>query len=1076
VATTPAEHPKRPYPHVADRPDFPRIESEVLAYWATDGTFEASVRARRDAEEYVFYDGPPFANGLPHYGHLLTGYVKDAIPRYKTMRGWRVERRFGWDCHGLPAEMEAVKELNLPGRVDIERYGVGGFNDYCRTSVLRYTDRWQTYVTRQARWVDFANDYKTMDLSYMESVMWAFKALHSKGLLYEGYRVLPYCWECETPLSNFEIRQDNSYRPRQDPAVTVAFDLLPPAPGHPAARLFEDAPVLRALVWTTTPWTLPSNLALAVGPAITYAVLQTDQARYLMAEDRWEALGDAAGAALAGAEKVATVTGSELAGLSYRPLFDYFKGQPGAFVVLAADFVSTDEGTGIVHLAPGFGEDDQRACEKAGIEVVCPVDSRGRFTSQVAPYEGDQVFEANGPIIAELRKAGALVRQETYEHSYPHCWRTDTPLIYKAVSSWFVQVTAIKDRMLELNEQINWIPAHVRDGAFGKWLQGARDWSISRNRFWGAPVPVWKSDDTQYPRVDVYGSLDELEADFGVRPPDLHRPVIDDLVRPNPDDPTGRSTMRRVQDVLDCWFESGSMPFAQVHYPFEGAAWLEDHLPADFIVEYVGQTRGWFYTLHVLATALFDKPPFRNCIAHGIVLGHDKQKLSKRLRNYPDPDEMFDTYGADAMRWFLLSSPVMRGGDLVVDRKGPSDAVRSVLGPMWNAWKFFAMYANADGYQAKRTTGATEVLDRYILSKAGALVDDVTEAMDGYDLFRACSAITAFLDALNNWYVRRSRDRFWSHVGTSQTSDKSKADAYDTMYTVLRALCLVVAPLLPMVAETVYRGLTGERSVHLADWPEASALPRDTQLVADMDTVREVCSAGHSVRKAQDLRARLPLSSVTVAGPGAKALGPYRELIADELNVKQVHLVSDVPEVADLVLQVNPATLGPRLGPATQEVIRAVRKGEWTRATEGCVDVAGQRLNEGEYFLSLVPKDRASSRALPGSELVVSMDLHLTPELESEGLARDVVRQVQEARKNTGFDVSDHIRLVLGTAGVAELRRAVEDHLALVAGETLADEVVFDDAAAVASDQGKLADGRAFGLRVERLSGARKGR
>jgi len=1018
------------YPQVPDKPDFPAIERDVLAYWAEDGTFQASVDARPGGRnEFVFYDGPPFANGLPHYGHLLTGFVKDAVPRYQTMRGRRVERRFGWDCHGLPAEMEAVKDLSLPGRVDIERYGVAKFNDYCRASVMRYTGEWERYVTRQARWVDFANSYKTMDTSYMESVMWAFKQLYDKGLLYEGYRVLPYCWECETPLSNFETHLDNAYRPRQDPAVTVAFELQKPGGTSP----------LKALVWTTTPWTVPSNLALAVGPDISYAVLAWRDARYLVAEARLEALGQL----LPGAERVGTVTGRDLVGLRYRPLFSFFEDQPGAFRVLGADFVSTEEGTGIVHLAPGFGEDDQRVCEAAGIGVVCPVDSRGRFTAEVPPYQGMQVFEANRAVIADLREKGALVDQGTYEHSYPHCWRTDTPLIYKAVSSWFVNVTAIKERMLELNQQINWVPGHVREGAFGKWLQGARDWSITRNRFWGSPVPVWKSDDPRYPRIDVYGSLSELEADFKVRPSDLHRPAIDALVRPNPDDPTGRSMMRRVEDVLDCWFESGSMPFAQVHYPFENAEWFESHFPADFIVEYVGQTRGWFYTLHVLATALFERPPFKTCIAHGVVLGHDRQKLSKRLRNYPDPDEMLDLYGADAMRWSLLSSPVMRGGDLVVDKKTMAEALKTVLMPLWNAWKFFALYANADGHKAQWRADGRDVLDRYVLSKAHALVEEVTADMESYDLYGACASVTSFLDALNNWYIRRSRDRFWSPVGASLASDTSKADAYDTLYTVLHTLSLVVAPLLPLVSEVVYRGLTGERSVHLADWPSAEALPADQELVATMDRVRDVCSAGHSVRKAEDLRARLPLASATVSGEGAERLAPYVELIKDELNVKHVQLSSRVDEVADLVLQVSPSVLGPRAGAATQEIIAAVRRGQWDRTAEGAIEVRGRVLSDDEYFLSLVPKDKDASRALPGRDLVVTLDLKVTPELESEGLARDMVRIVQEARRTAGLYVSDHIRLKIDFAGSPQLLAAAQEHVQMLSGETLADEVTF---------------------------------
>ncbi|MEO6121099.1 MAG: class I tRNA ligase family protein, partial [Acidimicrobiales bacterium] len=572
----------QPYPEVPGQPDLPKLEEAVLAFWESDDTFGASVEQRpAGLGEFVFYDGPPFANGLPHYGHLLTGYVKDAVPRYQTMRGRRVDRRFGWDCHGLPAEMEAERELGISGHVAIGRYGVGRFNDACRASVLRYTQQWQSYITRQARWVDFERDYKTLDLGYMESVLWAFKRLWDKGLVYEGYKVLPYCWECETPLSNFETRLDDAYRERQDPALTVAFEL-------------ETGE--RALVWTTTPWTLPCNLALAVGPEIEYSVFEEGGARYLLGS---ETVANYA-RELNDATLVATVKGADLVGRRYRPLFGYFADHPNSFTVVAGDFVNTTEGTGVVHLAPGFGEDDQRVCEANDIAVVVPIDQAARFTAEVPDYAGLQVFEANPRVIADLKAAGVVIRHETYLHSYPHCWRSDTPLVYRAVGSWFVEVTAIRDRAVELNREINWVPGHIRDGAFGKWLENARDWSISRNRFWGAPIPVWRSDDPAYPRTDVYGSLDELERDFGVRPDDLHRPAVDRLTRPNPDDPTGRSTMRRVEEVLDCWFESGSMPFAQVHYPFENAEWFEAHFPADFIVEYVGQTRAWFYNLHVL--------------------------------------------------------------------------------------------------------------------------------------------------------------------------------------------------------------------------------------------------------------------------------------------------------------------------------------------------------------------------------------------------------------------------------------------------------------------------------------------
>ena len=569
--------------------------------------------------------------------------------------------------------------------------------------MLRYTNEWERYVNRQARWVDFENDYKTLDLPYMESVMWAFKTLHDKGLIYEGFRVLAYCWRCETPLSNTETRMDDVYRDRQDPALTVKFSL---STGE------------KILAWTTTPWTLPSNLALAVNPDIDYAVVELNSEKLILAEARLASyereLGDAV--------RVGTLKGSELIGRTYAPLFDYFSDTASAFQVLGAEFVTTEDGTGVVHMAPGFGEDDQIACLAAGIETICPMDSHGCYTAEVSDWVGIHVFEANPLVIKHLKQAGVVIRHDSYDHSYPHCWRCAEPLVYRAISSWFVEVTAIKARMLELNQQITWVPEHLKEGSFGKWLANARDWSISRNRLWGSPIPVWKSDDPTYPRLDVYGSIAEIERDFGMTVTDLHRPVVDDLVRPNPDDPTGQSMMRRVPEVLDCWFESGSMPFAQVHYPFENTTWFEQHYPGDFIVEYIGQTRGWFYTLHVLATALFDRPAFSTCVSHGIVLGDDGQKMSKSLRNYPDPMVVFDTYGADAMRWYLLSSAILRGSDFSVTESGIRETVRQVLLPMWNSWYFLSLYANAEGVSGTFRTDSTNILDRYILAKSAQIV------------------------------------------------------------------------------------------------------------------------------------------------------------------------------------------------------------------------------------------------------------------------------------------------------------------------------------------------------------------
>ncbi len=1021
-----------PYPDVPQQPSFAAIENDIIEFWRRDDTFRASIEARptgeRGGNEFVFYDGPPFANGLPHYGHLLTGFVKDTIPRYQTMRGRRVERRFGWDCHGLPAEMEAEKELGISGHDDVLAMGIDKFNRACRRSVLQYTEAWQQYVTRQARWVDFEHEYKTLDLPYMESVMWAFKQLWDKGLIYEGYKVLPYCWECETPLSNFETRQDDAYRMRQDPAVTVLFKL----------ETGEEI-----LVWTTTPWTLPSNLALAVGRDIDYARFVEGDRTFLVGEATLAKYEKE----LAGAERTGTVKGADLVGRSYTPLFPYFADTPNAFRVLPGDFVSTEDGTGTVHMAPGFGEDDQRLCEEHGIPVVVPVDQAGCFTTAVPDFAGLQVFDANSEIIKVLRTQGALVRHDSYSHSYPHCWRTRTPLIYKAVSSWFVKVTDVKERMVTLNQEINWVPENVRDGRFGRWIADARDWAISRNRFWGSPLPVWKSDDPRFPRIDVYGSLDEIEHDFGVRPDDLHRPMIDELTRPNPDDPSGQSTMRRVEEVLDCWFESGAMPFASVHYPFENRAWFDDHFPADFIVEYNNQTRGWFYTLHVLSTALFDRPPFQNCVAHGVLLGDDGLKLSKSLKNYPDPNEVFDTFGSDAMRWALLSSPVLRGGDLVVSRKNMTEAVRSVLNPIWNAYGFFTLYANTDDYRAQYRTDAPGVLDRYILAKTRQLIERVEARLDAYDIDGACAVVTSFLDALTNWYIRRSRKRVFA----------SDVDAYDTLYTVLTLVCRVAAPLLPLLSEAIYRGLTGERSVHLTDWPDASILPADDALVADMDRVRDICSAASSIRKAAGLRVRLPVPSVTVAAPGAASLSAFTGLIADEVNAKNVVLDEDVSAHGDQILHVVPAVLGPRIGGDVQTVIKAVRAGQWTRRPDGGIEAGGHALEVGEYSLRLQPKDAETARALPGDVGLVLLDVTMTPTLEAEGLARDVVRLVNQARKDAALHVSDRIRVTLVVPD--DVWAAVETHLESLRAETLASEVMRVDQL-VSGHKLELPDGR----------------
>jgi isoleucyl-tRNA synthetase len=1075
------------YPKATSTPDrenaastsvrFPELEERILKYWDEDGTFQASID-QRDAGhdgsgEFVFYDGPPFANGLPHYGHLLTGYAKDLVARYQTQRGKRVERRFGWDTHGLPAELEAMKQLGMSDKAHIDRMGIDKFNDACRASVLKYTHEWEAYVKRQARWVDFENDYKTLNVEYMESVIWAFKTLYDKGLTYSGYRVLPYCWKDETPLSNHELRMDDDvYKDRQDQTVTVTFPLLA---GESEASKALDG--VLAIAWTTTPWTLPTNEALAVGPEVRYAVVPAGpngvptmsaasdipgEARFLLAEDLLPSYAKDLGyedAKDAAAAVERTFLGAELDGIRYQPLWDYFTdaetwGTGKAWQILVADYVTTTDGTGIVHQAPAYGEDDQKVCEAAGIPVILSVDDGAKFlplfaSGALADIVGLQVFEANKPITRVLREQGRLVKQASYVHSYPHCWRCRNPLIYRAVSSWFVEVTKIKDRMLELNEQINWIPGNVKHGQFGKWLENARDWSISRNRYWGSPIPVWISDNPEYPRTDVYGSLAELERDFGRLPlnhdgkPDLHRPFIDELTRPNPDDPTGQSTMRRVPDVLDVWFDSGSMPYAQVHYPMENQNWFETHNPGDFIVEYIGQTRGWFYTLHILATALFDRPAFRNVISHGIVLGSDGQKMSKSLRNYPDVSEVLDRDGSDAMRWFLMASPILRGGNLIVTEQGIRDGVRQVILPLWNVYSFFTLYANASqgghGYEAKlRYDGYSDPLDRYLLAETGRLVGGMRGHLDAYDISNACELLREYLDMLTNWYVRRSRQRFFDE----------DTDALDALYTALDAVCRAAAPLLPLVAEEIWRGLTGGRSVHLTDWPDSALFPDEPELVEQMDQTQAVCSAGSSLRKAAKLRVRLPLKVMTVVVPGASGLAGTESVIADELNLKSVRLLDTEdasPEEFGIEqkLVVNARAAGPRLGNGVQQAIKGSKSGDWSVAEDGTVTSGGIALEPQEYSLETVvdaAKAGGSSAVamLPGGGFVV-LDTEVTPELEAEGHARDLVRVIQQARKDADLNVSDRIRT--SVTAREDLIAAAREHAELLKGETLSVEL-----------------------------------
>ena len=823
---------KQPYPAVNQNINQANLENEILQFWQQEQIFEKSIlindlneenddsvsplpnacvlhghnNCHHSKNEFVFYDGPPFANGLPHYGHLLTGFIKDLFARFQTMQGKKVERKFGWDTHGLPVEMETEKELSkqhnkpISGQLAIQEFGIEKFNSACEKSVMKYANEWKQYVTRQGRFVDFDNSYKTMDLNYMESVIWAFKQLYDKGLLYEDFRVVPYSWACQTPLSNFETKMDNAYRQKASKSATIKF-------------LLHDQPYCANLkhyiaVWTTTPWTLPSNLALAIGENIEYSVLKNQQEIVILASACVKRFSKE----LFDYQIINTILGKDLLNLKYQPLFPYFKNHHNAFNILAGNFVNTEDGTGVVHIAPGFGEDDQLLCKQHSIVTVCPIDEGAKFNEQVfdlpdLSLKNRHVFDTNDDIIKYLKTQNLWLKTEQYLHNYPHCWRTDTPLIYKAVSSWYVKVSDFKDKMVELNQQINWIPTHLKDGQFGNWLASARDWSITRNRFWGCPVPVWKS---KSGKIRVFGSVAELEKVSGQKITNLHRPFIDNISFIE-----NGEIFNRVSDVLDCWFESGSMPFAQVHYPFENKEWFENNFPADFITEYVAQTRGWFYTLMVLSTALFDKIPFKNIICHGTILDENAQKLSKRLKNYADPLEIFHTYGSDAMRFYMISQPVMKGQELKIDKEGKSikETYRLAIKPFLNAFNFFCLYANADKIKANLIITPQKfnnILDQYILSKLKIANQNIEKALLEFNTILACEEFLHFFEVLNNWYIRRNRQRFWQNNNSPEVAT-DKQNAYDVLYTALLTMAKNSAPLLPFTCEFIWQKLNIEK-------------------------------------------------------------------------------------------------------------------------------------------------------------------------------------------------------------------------------------------------------------------------
>ena len=1075
------------YKPVDPKVSFPKMEEDIVRSWEAGRIFQKSISQREGKDDFVFYDGPPFATGLPHFGHFVPGTIKDIIPRYKAMRGFKVERRFGWDCHGLPVENLIEKELGLDSKTDIERYGVANFNEACRASVLRYVKEWRQIMTRAGRWVDFDDDYKTMDPDYMESIWWVMKALWDKGLVYEGHYILPYCPRCATVLSNHELAL-GGYKDVHDPAITIKFKAVAPPKGAAVSSAGLDGLAdgkTFLLAWTTTPWTLPSNLALCLGPDIDYVLVKDGGERYILAESRLSAYYKEG----AMPEIVWRRKGSELKGIEYEPLFPYFAelreqrdGSRGAFRTYTGSHVTTEDGTGIVHTAPGFGEEDHEVLKGTGVPTVCPIDAECKFTSEVSDYQGRFVKDCDKDIMERLRAEGKLVRREQILHAYPHCWRCEHPLIYRAVGSWFVKIDPIKPKMLAANQKIKWVPEHIKNGRFGKWLEGARDWAISRSRYWGNPLPIWKCPDCG--KTICVGSRAELEELSGAKLTDLHKHFVDEVTFPcssvvaagaKAGEACG-GTMKRIPEVLDCWFESGSMPYAQVHYPHENKDRFECHFPADFISESLDQTRGWFYSLTVLAAALFDRPAFQNCIVSGMVLAADGKKMSKSQRNYTDPMEVINKFGADALRLYLMSSPVLRADDLCFTDEGVKEVLKSILIPLWNSYGFFVTYANIDGFpdnlsevdlsprdaDSDGASGARNPLDRWILSLCESLVLQVGKALDSYDLPGAIAPVLDFVDSLNNWYIRRSRRRFWR-----SGADADKAQAYSVLRRVLARLVTVAAPFMPFVTEEIWRNIKrpGEgESVHLLDWPAYEAALRDEDLERKMASVRHAVSMGRALRVQNDAKIRQPLAAVHLVTRDQReraVLMEMEEILRDELNVKKVVFRANEEDLVEYSAKANFRVLGKELGKdmkAAAEKIERFSAAEIGSLLEGAVlelDVAGKSVEITKDKVDVRRSEKEGLKVLTEGSLTLALDTEITDELLAEGYVRDLVRGVQNLRKEGGLEVTDRIKL--SVAGEGGLKAALDSFMDFVRSETLAVSVSWVEGQAIPGSAGAFA-------------------
>ncbi len=979
------------YPKTEPKADFPKLEQEVLAFWRTDDTFHKSLNQTKLGHPFSFYDGPPFANNLPHWGHLGVSAVKDMVGRYQTMLGKHVVRELGWDCHGLPAEASVEKKQGRQAKDIVATDGIAAFCDMCRADVLTYSNEWLKFIERIGRWVDGGDEkgYRTMDKNYMESVIWAIKELHNKGLLYKDYRVNPFDWKLGTVLSNSEASSE--YQDVVDDAITVWFKL-------------ENGD--RVLAWTTTPWTLPANSALAINPNMNYLRMQDeDGSVYVIAESRLSAYEKQ----FANTKKVGELKGSDLVGMHYTPLFNYYEGTSDLlYQVIPAEYVSDSDGTGIVHIAPAYGEDDFWAAKNIDpkFPVILNVDDYGNFTDEVKDWAGENIFVANPKVIQYLRDNGHLVKKEQYKHSYPYGPRSKEKLIYRATDSWYIDVPKIREKLIENTKKYTtWTSAGDR---FLSWIEGARPWSVSRNRFWGTPLPIWEKDG----EYKIFGSIAEMEDFFGVEIHDLHRPTLDALTKDG---------WKRISDVLDCWVESGSMPFASLHYPFENADKFEATFPADYIIEGQDQTRGWFYSLMVLATALFDKPAFKTVSVNGMVVDDNKKKMSKSLGNFVNPEEQIEKYGADAVRLFILGSNFLKAEPVGIDIEGKvfTESTKTILTPLWNAYHFFTLYANAGNIVARNSVSPENALDKYILAELNELISIVGTALNEYKPDVAIKEFVRFLDVLNNWYIRRGRARFWDE----------DQDAFDTLYFVLTNLCRALAPFAPFISDYIYKNLTGAESVHLEKFPSAESY--DKKIVDDMRRVQAVVSVGKQLREQYKLRNRLPLSKLTIAGAD---LEEYANIIKDELNVKSVEFTSEISSVADSFVYLITPKIGARLGGALKEIIPAVKRGEFEISGD-TMKVGSYTLNADEFENRLTVKEGVTGAALPDSTAVVVLDTEINSELVAEGLANDALRFIQDTRKNAGMDVSD--RITLEYDADPALANAIEQHREHIMSEAL---------------------------------------